>query len=149
MSPRPSPVATGRPTAVGRGRRHACAALLAAVCLLALAAPMTALATTGTHTDKKTVVTITNKGATYVPTLAQLKVTTGVTVKVLVVNKASQPHTFQLGTRKTKTLKTGASDTFFYLFHIPTKVSWEVGLGNVRAAAFRGSINVSFPKHFN
>jgi hypothetical protein len=130
-------------------RRRAFAALLAATCVGVVALPMTALATTGTQTDKRTVVTITDKGVTWVPTLSKLKVVTGVTVRLDVVNKASAKHSFELGKRKTKVLSPGTSYVFYYVFDTPGTVAWQVGLGDVTAAAFHGSYKVDFPPHFN
>jgi hypothetical protein len=35
------------------------------------------------------------------------------------------------------------------VFDTPGTVAWQVGLGDVTAAAFRGSYKVDFPPHFN
>jgi hypothetical protein len=141
-------LAAGGTRSVSGPARRAYAAFLAAVCISALAAPMTASATTGSQTDKRTVVTITDNGVTWIPTLSKLDVTTGVTVRLDVVNKASQKHWFQLGKQKTKVLSAGASYVFFYVFDTPGQVVWQVGLGDVQAAAFHGSYKVVFPPHF-
>jgi hypothetical protein len=148
MTPPRRAATVGRPSASGP-RRRAYAALLAAVCLGALAAPMTASATTGTQTDRHAVVTLTDKGATWTHEGSKFELTTGTTVRVQVLNKTSQPHWFKLGTRKTKTIVAGASYTFFYLFDTPGEISWQVGLGNVGAAAFHGSVKVVFPPSFH
>jgi hypothetical protein len=141
------PAGTGPP-----GRRIA--ALVCAVCLIALAVPVAALATTGTATDKRSVVTITDKGVTWTPNLAKLKVETGTTVRLDVVNKTSQKHWFQVGTksvglRRTKVLGPGASYVFFYVFDTTGEIPFQIGLGNVSAAGFHGTVKVVFPPHFN
>jgi hypothetical protein len=123
--------------------------VVAAVCLGVLVAPMAASATTGTATDKRAIVTITDKGATWNPTPQKLGVTTGVTVRIDVVNRASQKHWFQVGNRRTATLGSGQSYEFFYLFDTPGDVQWHVGLGDVSGGSFNGVVVVHFPKFFD
>jgi len=113
------------------------------------AAPVAAVATTGTSTDKRTVVTITGKGATWKPALSKMHLTTGVTLRVHVVNKASGRHWFRFGIHKTKTLRTGESYTFYYNLDTPGKYPWNVGLGHVRGKAFHGTYMLPFPSHFH
>lgn len=131
--------------------RHASrlAWLVTGTCLLSLLVPFTAGATTGTQTDKKTKVTITDRGVSWVPPLRKLHMTTGTTLKVSVVNTASQRHWFKLGKRKTKVLKTGGTEVFFYAFRTPGKVGWLTGLGSVSSAGFHGMIRIVFPQRFN
>ncbi len=147
MTPRQHAAAVGQRPLAGP-RRRAFAVLLAAGCLAGVAVPMTALATTGTQTDKRTVVTITHSGVTWAPTLSKLKVVTGVTVRVDVVNKASSPHWFEIGKRQTKLIGPGASYVFYYVFDTPGKVTYQVGPGTA-TAAFQGSYKVNFPPHFD
>jgi hypothetical protein len=146
-SPRRHTITT-RPSRTKKARRLG-AALAAATCLAIVAAPVAALATTGSQTDKRSIVTITDTGAHWNPTLSKLHVTTGVTVRLDILNNASQSHWFQLGNRRTTTLRKGQSYSFFYVFDKPGVVSWQVGLGNVSGAGFHGTYTVHFPSHFD
>jgi hypothetical protein len=125
------------------------ASLVACAGVIALLVPAVAAATTGTHTDKKTKVTITNRGVSWAPPLRTLHMTTGTTLKVSVVNTATQRHWFKLGKRQTKVLKQGGTEVFFFSFSKPGKVSWLTGLGSVSSAGFHGTIKVTFPQQFN
>lgn len=117
---------------------------------LALVVPFTAFGTTGTQTDLKELVTLTDKGVVWRPALHRRTATTGTTVKLHVVNKASQPHWFAIGKRKTKPLAAGGgSATFFYSFTKPGTVIWRTGMGDVAGPAFHGAFKVVFPPHFH
>jgi hypothetical protein len=111
--------------------------------------PFAAHATTGTKTDKRETVTISDKAASWAPSLSKRKITTGTTYRLHVVNKSSAGHWFQIGKRKTKTIAPGKSTTFFYAITKPGKLVWRIGLGQVSGSAFHGTITVVFPPHFS
>ena len=122
---------------------------VAGTAVAALAITANAVATTGTQTDKREKATITTTGVTWVPALRRLHPTTGTTVRFHVINQSPASHWFAVGSRRTKVLAVGKTDTFFYSFTTPGKVSWHVGLGKVTAAGFHGIFKVTFPSHFN
>jgi hypothetical protein len=122
---------------------------VAAVCSVMGAAPIAAIATTGTNTDKRTVVTISHTGVTYKPALSTLGLKTGVTLRLKVVNKASKSHSFSFGIHKTKVMRPGKSYTFFYDLDTPGKYLWKVHGGGVKGKAFHGTYMLAFPSHFH
>jgi hypothetical protein len=133
----------------GKSVRLAAVALCATLCAVIGATPVAALATTGTNTDKRTVVTITKRGVTYKPALKTMHLTTGVTLRVHIVNKAPGRHVFRFGTHKTKVMKSGGSYTFYYVLDTPGKYRWEVLRGHVKGKHFHGTYVLPLPSHFH
>jgi hypothetical protein len=129
-------------------RTGALAALLLGLAILLLTAPLVALATTGTGVTRRFQVTLSDKGAAWKPALRTLDPIVGARLRVTVVNGASQPHWFRVGSRQTKVLTKGQKAVFFVPFTKLGKLPWTTGVGNVRAAAYRGVIHVRLPTHF-
>jgi hypothetical protein len=129
-------------------QRGAC--LAACLAALGLAIPAGALATTGTQTEYKVKVTLTDKGAVWAPVLKKLAhPNTGVTYKFTIVNEAASRHWFSVGKHRTKVLPPkGKAEIFFYSFTTPGTVPWVTGIGSVRATAFHGAFTVKFPSQF-
>lgn len=124
-------------------------AVLATATCLVMSTPVVAIATTGTATDLHEKVTITAKGTTWTPRVGNHPASTGTTVKFTIVNDDSRVHWFQFGKQRTKTLKKGASATFFYNFTRPVPVKWEVGPGKPVSKTSSGTVKVDFPGHFH
>jgi hypothetical protein len=122
---------------------------LVAMCVM-LSTPVVAFATTGTATDLHERVTLTAKGTTWTPRIVSYRhATTGTTVKFTIVNRDSHRHWFQFGKHRTKLLKKGASQIFFYNFTRPVDVKWRVGPGKAVSKTSSGKIVVVFPPHFH
>jgi hypothetical protein len=124
-------------------------AMTAAICALAVAMPVAALATTGTDTDKRTVVTITKQGVSYRPALNKMKLSTGVTLRLHIVNKLPGRHVFRFGTHQTKVMPSGGAYTFYYVLDTPGKYRWKVERGNVKGKHFHGVYVLPLPNHFH
>jgi hypothetical protein len=131
-------------------RRASGVAVIAASCVVLGAAPVAALATTGTNTDKRTIATISKKGVTFKPKLTTMKLTTGVTLRVHVVNELSGRHWFKFGTHRTKILRHGQAYTFYYTLDTPGNYVWKVELGHLSGKkGFHGTYVLPLPKHFH
>ncbi len=122
--------------------------LVLGVAVLLLTALPAAFATTGTGVTRKFQVTLTGTRAVWKPALKTLDPIVGARLRVTVVNGASQPHWFRVGTRQTKVLTKGKKAVFFVPFTKLGKVPWTTGIGNVRAAGYHGVIHVRLPTHF-
>jgi hypothetical protein len=128
------------------GRRSA---LVAGVVVTALTIPVAASATTGIETSVPVKVVLTEKGAVWTPALSKLHPDTDTTFEIKVINKTSQPHSFKIGYRETKVLPKGASQFFFYSFHLIGKTPWLVKHGNVQGAGQSGKLNVKLQRTFS
>ena len=124
-------------------------ALVIALAAIALAIPLSASATTGIETSVPVRVVLTDKGAVWTPALSKLHPDTDTTFEIKVINKAAQPHSFKIGYRETKVLPKGASQFFFYSFHLIGKTPWLVKHGNVQAAGLKGKFDVKLQKKFS
>jgi hypothetical protein len=117
--------------------------------LVALAIPVAASATTGIETSVPVKVVLTEKGAVWTPPLKKLHPDTDTTFEIKVINKTAQPHSFKIGYRETKLLPKGASQFFFYSFHLVGPTAWLVKHGNVQGAGLKGKFNVKIQKSFS
>ena len=117
--------------------------------LAALTLPMAASATTGIETSVPVRVVLTDKGAVWTPALTKLHPDTDTTFEIKVVNKTAQAHSFRLGYRETKVLPKGASQFFYYSFHLVGRTAWQVKHGTPRGAGQSGVFNVKLPKSFS
>jgi hypothetical protein len=129
--------------------RRLALASAAATCIAFGIGPVAALATTGTDTDKRTTVTITHTGVTYKPSLSKMKLKTGVTLRLHIVNKAKDKHWFKFGTHRTKVLKPGQAFNMYYVLDTPGKYPWKVELGHPRGKHFHGVYVLQLPNHFH
>jgi hypothetical protein len=109
------------------GRKSALAVGLAAA---ALALPVGASATTGIESSTPVRVILTDKGPVFTPALAKLKPDTDSTYEIKVINKTSKPGSFRVGYRATKTLRKGASQFFYFSFHLVGNVKWSAKSGS-------------------
>jgi hypothetical protein len=132
-----------------KSMRAPLAAMTAAICTLLVAMPVAALATTGTDTDKRTVVTITTKGVSYKPALNTMKLSTGVTLRLHILNKLPGRHVFRFGTHVTKVMPSGGSYTFYYVLDTPGDYRWKVERGKVNSKKFHGVYVLPLPNHFH
>ncbi|MDQ1726730.1 MAG: hypothetical protein QOK14_775 [Frankiaceae bacterium] len=121
----------------------------AALVLTALTLPGAASATTGIETSVAVRVVLTDKGAVWTPALKKLHPDTDTTFEVKVVNKTAQAHSFRLGYRETKVLPKGASQFFYYSFHVVGRTAWQVRHGTPQGAGQSGVFNVKLPKAFS
>jgi hypothetical protein len=126
------------------GRTSALAVGLAAA---ALALPVGASATTGIETSTPVRVILTDKGAKWTPALTKLHPDTDTTYEIKVINRRSKPSTFKIGYRQTKTLPKGASQFFYYSFHLIGNVPWFVASGSTKAST--GTFHVKIQKTFS
>jgi hypothetical protein len=126
------------------GRTSALAVGLAAA---ALALPVGASATTGIETSTPVRVILTDKGAQWTPALTKLHPDTDTTYEIKVINKRSKPSTFKIGYRQTKTLRKGASQFFYYSFHLVGDVKWVVAHGAAKTNT--GTFHVKLQKTFS
>jgi hypothetical protein len=110
---------------------------------------MAAAATTGIETSVPVRVVLTDKGAVWTPALTKLHPDTDTTFEIKVINKTTQAHSFRLGYRETKVLPKGASQFFYYAFHLVGRTAWQVKHGNPRGAGQSGVFNVKLPKSFS
>ncbi len=126
-----------------------CIGLAVALGLPVLTLPVTASATTGIETSVPVRVVLTDKGAVWTPALGKLHPDTDTTFEIKVINKTAQAHSFRIGYRETSVLPKGASQFFFYSFHLVGKTAWQVKHGNVRGAGQNGVLDVKLPKSFS
>ena len=110
---------------------------------------MAASATTGIETSVPVRVVLTDKGAVWTPALAKLHPDTDTTFEIKVVNKTAQAHSFRLGYRETRVLPRGASQFFYYAFHLVGPTPWQVKHGNVHGAGHSGVFHVKLQKSFS
>jgi hypothetical protein len=108
------------------GRTSALAVGLAAA---ALALPVGASATTGIETSTPVRVILTDNGPVFTPTLAKLHPDTDSTYEIKVINKTSKAGSFRIGYRATKRLAKGASQFFYFSFHLIGNVKWSATSG--------------------
>lgn len=128
------------------GRRLASGVGVAAI---ALVLPFGASATTGIETTVPVRVVLTDKGAVWTPALKKLHPDTDTTFELKVINKTRQAHSFKIGYRETRVLRKGASQFFFYSFHLIGKTPWQVKHGNVKGAGHSGKFDVKMQKQFS
>jgi hypothetical protein len=111
--------------------------LTSAVAALAAVAAGTAPATTGIEEVIPVRITLTDKGVSF---SHRLKPTTNSTIAVQVVNRSKVRRTFRLGWRKTRALRRGAHENFYYSFSVPGNVVWRSA--GTTGKAFQGKIHV-------
>jgi hypothetical protein len=114
------------PRAAHIGRLSALAVGLATA---VLALPVGASATTGIETSTPVRVILTDKGAVFTPALKKLKPDTDTTYEIKVINRTSKPGSFRIGYRATKRLRKGASQFFYFSFHLIGDVKWSAHSG--------------------
>jgi hypothetical protein len=119
------------------------------VALVALMVPVSASATTGIETSVPVRVVLTDKGAMWTPPLKKLHPDTDTTFEIRFVNRTSQPHSFKIGYRETKVLPKGASQFFYYSFHLIGPTPWLVKHGDVKGAGVKGRFDVKRQKAFS
>jgi hypothetical protein len=125
-------------------------ALVVAVAAVLLALPVGAGATTGIETSTPVRVILTDKGAVWTPALKKLHPDTDSTYEIKVINRATKPSTFKIGFRRTKLLQKGASQFFYYSFHLIGNVGWTAAPARPKAAsAFHGTLHVKLQKTFS
>jgi hypothetical protein len=83
------------------------------------------------------------------PALEELHPDTDTTFEVKVINKTAQAHGFRLGYRETKVLPKGASQFFYYSFHVVGRTAWQVWHGTPQGAGQRGVFTVTLPEAFS
>lgn len=115
----------------------------------ALALPLAASATTGIETTVPVRVVVTDKTVVWTPALSKLHPDTDTTYEIKVVNRTAQPHSFKIGYRETKVLPKGASQFFYYSFHLVGQTSWQVRHGKLPATGHSGSFTVTIQKSFS
>jgi hypothetical protein len=125
-----------------------CAAVVG-LAAIALAAPLSSSATTGIETSVPVRVVLTEKGTVWTPALAKLHPDTDTTYEIKVINKATQAHSFRIGYRETKVLRKGASQFFYYSFHLIGKTAWQVKHGNVQGTGQSGKFLVKLQPAFS
>lgn len=123
--------------------------MAAALVVTALTLPVAASATTGIETSVAVRVVLTDNGAVWTPALKKLHPDTDTTFEVKVVNKTAQAHSFRLGYRETRVLPKGASQFFYYSFHLVGPTAWQVKHGSVHGAAQSGVFQVKLQKSFS
>ena len=123
--------------------------MAAALVVTALTLPVAASATTGIETSVPVRVVLTDKGAVWTPALTKLHPDTDTTFELKVVNKTAQAHSFRLGYRETKVLPKGASQFFYYSFHLIGQTAWQVKHGSVQGAGHSGTFDVKLQKSFS
>jgi hypothetical protein len=89
-------------------------------------------------------VILTDKGAIFTPALKKLKPDTDSTYEIKVINRTSKPSSFRVGYRATKTLKKGASQFFYFSFHLIGDVKWSAKSG--RKTTGKGVFHVHLQK---
>lgn len=124
-------------------------ALLVGLAVLILTIPVAASATTGIETSTPVRVVLTEKGAVWTPTVSTLHPDTDTTYEIKVINTTTQPHSFRIGYRETKLLPKGASQFFYYSFHLIGQTVWQVKHGNVQGAGHSGKLVVKLQKTFS
>src|ERR1700712_647874 len=124
-------------------------AVVVGLAAIALAAPLSSSATTGIDTSVPVRVVLTDKGTVWTPALTKLHPDTDTTYEIKVINKTAQAHSFRIGYRETKVLPKGASQFFFYSFHLIGRTPWLVKHGNVQGAGLKGTFNVKIPQSFS
>jgi hypothetical protein len=120
-----------------------------AFAFVALAFPIAASATTGIETSLPVRVVLTEKGAIWSPALSRLHPDTDTTFEIKVINRSAEPHSFKIGYRETKILPKGASQFFYYSFHLVGRTAWQAKHGDVRAAGFHGTFRVKLQRSFS
>lgn len=123
--------------------------MAAALVVAALTLPAAASATTGIETSVAVRVVLTDNGAVWTPALKKLHPDTDTTFEVKVINKTAQAHSFRLGYRETRVLPTGASQFFYYSFHLVGPTAWQVKHGSVHGAGHSGVFHVTLQKSFS
>ena len=123
--------------------------MAAALVVTPLTLPVAASATTGIQVTVPVRVVLTGKGAVWTPALAKLHPDTDTTFEIKVINKTAQAHSFRLGYRETKVLPKGASQFFFYSFHLVGPTAWQVKHGTVQGAGQSGVFHVKLQKSFS
>lgn len=108
--------------------------------------PGAASATTGVETTLPVSVVLTDKGAVWKPALGKLHPDTNTTYEIKVVNKTTQAHSFRLGYRETKVLAKGASQFFYYSFHLVGPTRWQVKHGTLQGGSQSGVFQVKLQK---
>ena len=124
-------------------------AVVVGLAAIALAAPLSSSATTVIETSVPVRVVLTDKGTVWTPALAKLHPDTDTTYEIKVINKTAQAHSFRIGYRETKVLPKGASQFFFYSFHLIGRTAWQVKHGNVQGAGHSGTLTVKLQKGFS
>jgi hypothetical protein len=131
-------------------KRLVCAAVAWTVVLVAANG---ATATTAPETTTDVKVTLTDAGVVFKP---RVRPNTDTTLVVKVVNSAKKRRWFRLGGRQTQLLRRGASELFYYSFHLAGPVKWASGGGggktvagrlHVRVASFASYANTPLPKN--
>jgi hypothetical protein len=89
-------------------------------------------------TDVK--VTLTEHGVVFTP---RVHPDTDTTLVVKVVNGSKSRRWFRLGGRKTQLLRQGASELFYYSFHLAGPVKWIAGGTGVKTVAGRLYVRVA------
>ena len=115
----------------------------------ALALPLAASATTGIETSVPVRIVLTDKAVVWTPALSKLHPDTDTTYEIKVVNRTTQPHSFKIGYRETKVLPRGASQFFYYSFHLVGQTPWQVKHGKLPATGHSGSFTVKIQKGFS
>ncbi len=69
------------------------------------------------------------------------------TYEIKVIDQTMKPSTFKLGYRKTKVLKKGASQFFYYSFHLIGVMKWTAAVGKAKTAS--GVFHVKLQKTFS
>ncbi|MEO9174164.1 MAG: hypothetical protein ABI317_01535 [Gaiellales bacterium] len=123
------------------------AVLVVGLAAAALALPVGASATTGIETSTSVRILLTDKGAVWTPALKKLHPDTNTTYEIKVINQTRKPSTFKLGYRKTKVLKKGASQFFYYSFHLVGETTWTAAAGKTKTAS--GVFHVKVQKTFS
>jgi hypothetical protein len=123
--------------------------MAAALAVTAVTLPVAASATTGIETSVPVRVVLTDKGAVWTPALHKLHPDTDTTFEIKVINRTAQAHSFRLGYRETKVLPKGASQFFYYSFHLVGRTAWQVKHGSVQGAGQSGVFNVKLLKSFS
>jgi hypothetical protein len=116
---------------------------------VALAFPVASSATTGIETSLPVRVVLTEQGAVWTPALSRLHPDTDTTYEIKVINRSAEPHSFKIGYRETKILPRGASQFFYYSFHLIGRTAWQAKHGNVQRAGFQGTLQVKLQKAFS
>ena len=127
-------------------RGKSAALLLVLAC--ALAVPSGAAATTGVETSVRVKVLLTANGAVWTPALSKLHPDTDTTFEIKVTNTAAQAHSFKIGYRETKLLRSGATELVYYTFHLVGPTVWLARHGKVQGSSFHGRFDVKVPTPF-
>jgi hypothetical protein len=115
---------------------------------MALTLPLGASATTGIETSVPVRVVLTTNGAVWTPAVSKLHPDTDTTFEIKVINKTAEAHSFKIGYRETKVLARGASQFFYFSFHLVGPTVWQARHGKVQGSAFHGKFNVTVQHPF-